>query len=98
MPPVNQMQQSPLGPIPQEGRRRADWQRATAAIERVHHKQRVAERDREPAGDGRGVRLQEHRRSRGSAETAERQQQPSARARPERDTPNGRQGPERAAG
>jgi hypothetical protein len=88
-----------LGPVPQDARQRADWQRATAAIERVHHKQRVAERDREPAaGDGRGVLLQEHRRRRGGpAGPPERQQQSLARARPERDAP-GRQGPERAAG
>jgi conjugative relaxase-like TrwC/TraI family protein len=98
-----------LGPVPQQARERADWQRATAAIERVHHKQRVAERTREPAaGDGRGVRLQqdrgrgvrlqEHRRG-GPAGTPERQQEQSpARARTERDTSRGRQGPERAAG
>jgi hypothetical protein len=64
-----------LGPIPQQARQRADWQRATAAIERVHHKQRAAERARESmrmksiAGDGRGMRLQQH----------------PARARPEQD-------------
>jgi hypothetical protein len=81
-----------LGPIPQQARQRADWQRAQVAIERVHHKQRAAERDH------RGVSLQQHRRRRGGpAEPPERQQSP-ARARPERDTPRGRQGPERAAG
>jgi hypothetical protein len=37
-----------LGPAPREAAQRADWQRATAAIERVHHKQRVAERDHQP--------------------------------------------------
>jgi hypothetical protein len=71
-----------LGPVPQEAARRAEWQRATAAIERVHHKQRVAERARDPES----VRMK-----------ARRQQQSPARARPERDAP-GRQGPERAAG
>jgi conjugative relaxase-like TrwC/TraI family protein len=92
-----------LGPIPQEARQRADWQRATAAIERVHHKQRIAERTHESmhmksiAGDGRGVRLQEHRRGRGPTEPPERHQQHPARTHPERDAP-GRQGPERAAG
>jgi conjugative relaxase-like TrwC/TraI family protein len=81
-----------LGPIPQQAQQRADWQRATAAIERVHHKQRVAERDQ-------GVSLQEHRRRRGGpAEPPELEQQSLAHARPERDTPPGRQGPERAAG
>jgi hypothetical protein len=45
-----------LGPIPRQAPQRADWQRATAAIERVHHKQRVAERGR----DHPAVRLQEH--------------------------------------
>jgi hypothetical protein len=91
-----------LGPVPQKAAQRADWQRTTAAVERVWHKQRVAERARmEPTTGGREVRLQEHRRGvalqgRGSAEPPERQQHP-ARARPERDTP-GRQGPERAAG
>ena len=83
-----------LGPVPREAAQRADWQRATAAIERVHHKQRVAERDR----DHQGVRLQEHRRRGGAAGTPERQQQSPARARPGRDTSRGRQGPERAAG
>jgi conjugative relaxase-like TrwC/TraI family protein len=60
-----------LGPVPQDAGRRADWQRAQAAIERVHHKQRVAERARnhEP------IRMK-----------ATRQQSP-ARARPERDAP-----------
>jgi conjugative relaxase-like TrwC/TraI family protein len=82
-----------LGSVPQDARQRADWQRASATIERVHHKQRVAERDH------RGVRLQEHRRRRGGpAEPPERQPQHPARARPERDTSPGRQGPERAAG
>jgi hypothetical protein len=84
-----------LGPIPQDARQRADWQRAQAAMERVHHKQRVAERDRDH--DHPRVRLQQHRRRGGAAEPPERQQSP-ARARPERDTPPGRQGPERAAG
>jgi AAA domain len=89
-----------LGPIPQQARQRADWQRVQAAIERVHHKQRLAERDREPAaGDGRGASLQQHRRRRGGpAEPPELEQRSPARARPERDTPPGRQGPERAAG
>jgi hypothetical protein len=83
-----------LGPVPQQAAQRADWQRATAAVERLHHKQRVAERDH----DHRGVFLQEHRRRRGgAADPPERQQQSPARAHPERDTP-GRQGPERAAG
>jgi conjugative relaxase-like TrwC/TraI family protein len=87
-----------LGPVPQEARQRADWQRAQAAIERVHHKQRVAERDRDPeATGGRGVILQQHRRDRAPAGTPEYQQRSPARARPERDAP-GRQGPERAAG
>jgi hypothetical protein len=81
-----------LGPIPQEARQRADWQRTSAAIERVHHKQRAADRDH------RGVILQQHRRRGGPAGTPERQQQSPARARPERDTSRGRQGPERAAG
>jgi hypothetical protein len=90
-----------LGSAPREARQRADWQRAQAAIERVHHKQRVAERTRESmhmksiASDGRGVRLQQHRRSSG-AETPECQQSP-ARARIGWDAP-GRRGPERAAG
>jgi hypothetical protein len=87
-----------LGPIPQQAAQRVDWQRATAAIERVHHKQHVAERDRDNASDGRRVSLQEHRRrSGGAAETPELEQQFPARARPGRDAP-GRQGPERAAG
>jgi conjugative relaxase-like TrwC/TraI family protein len=97
-----------LGLVPSDPAQRADWQRTTAAVERVHHKQRVAERARahEPTrmkstAGGRGVRLQEHRRGvalqgRGSAGPPERQPHP-ARARPERDVP-GRQGPERAAG
>ncbi len=51
--------QRALGPIPQRARMRADWQRATAAIERIHHKQRAAERDR----DHQGVSLQRHRAS-----------------------------------
>jgi conjugative relaxase-like TrwC/TraI family protein len=37
-----------LGPEPREAAQRADWQRARAAVERVHHKQRVAERARDP--------------------------------------------------
>jgi conjugative relaxase-like TrwC/TraI family protein len=87
-----------LGPIPQGARQRADWQRAQAAIERVHHKQRVAERTREPAaGDSRGVSLQERRRRGDPAGTPELEQRSPARARPERDAP-GRQGPERVAG
>ena len=91
-----------LGPAPREAAQRADWQRTTAAVERVWHKQRVAERARmEPTTGGREVRLQEHRRGvalqgRGSAEPPKRQQH-TARARPERDTPAG-QGAERAAG
>jgi conjugative relaxase-like TrwC/TraI family protein len=86
-----------LGPVPREPAQRADWQRAQAGVERVHHKQRVAERAQEPATGGRGVRLQQHLRGRGSAEPSKRQQYP-ARAQVERDTPPGRQGPERAAG
>jgi hypothetical protein len=87
-----------LGPIPQHARQRADWQRAQVAIERVHHKQRAAERTRVPAaGDDRGVVLQQHRRRGGPAGTPERKQH-TARARPERDTSRGRQDPERAAG
>jgi conjugative relaxase-like TrwC/TraI family protein len=37
-----------LGPVPREAGRRADWQRAQAAVQRVHHKQRIAERADEP--------------------------------------------------
>jgi conjugative relaxase-like TrwC/TraI family protein len=87
-----------LGPVPRNPAQRADWQRAQAAIERVHHKQRVAERTRESANGSRGMLLQQHRHRGGSAETPELKQQSPARARPERDTPPGRQGPERAAG
>jgi conjugative relaxase-like TrwC/TraI family protein len=71
-----------LGPAPRDAAQRAEWQRATAAIERVHHKQRIAERTR----DHESVRMESRR-----------QQQSSARAHTERDAP-GRQGPERAAG
>jgi AAA domain len=91
-----------LGPIPRDAAERADWQRARAAVERVHHKQRVAERDHDhesirmkSTAGGREVSLQQHRRG-GAAEAPERQQSP-ARAYSERDAP-GRQGPERAAG
>jgi conjugative relaxase-like TrwC/TraI family protein len=90
-----------LGPVPRDPSQRADWQRATAAIERVHHKQRVAERDHDHESSrtagGQRVILQQHRRG-GFAEPPERQRQSPARARPERDTSRGRQGPERAAG
>ena len=71
-----------LGPVPRGSAQRADWQRAQAAIQRVHHKQRTAERARDPES----VRM-----------AARRQQQPAARARLGRDAP-GRRGPERAAG
>jgi conjugative relaxase-like TrwC/TraI family protein len=71
-----------LGLIPRGSAQRADWQRATAAIERVHHKQRLAERARDPES----VRM-----------ASKRQQPPAARAHTERAAP-GRQGPERAAG
>ena len=80
-----------LGPAPGEAAQRADWQRAQAAVERVHHQQRVAERTRDHES-GRG---ESH--SGGGPAPFERQQQHPARARPERDAP-GRQGPERAAG
>jgi conjugative relaxase-like TrwC/TraI family protein len=88
-----------LGPQPREGAQRADWQRARAAVERVHHKQRTAERARQPAREqpsasgGRGVALQSRGR-RGPSDP----QQPPARSQPERAAPAGRQGPERAAG
>jgi hypothetical protein len=72
-----------LGPIPRERAQRADWQRATAAIERVHRKQRIAERTHDPES----VRMASRRQ----------QQRHAARVRPERAAP-GRQGPERAAG
>jgi conjugative relaxase-like TrwC/TraI family protein len=72
-----------LGPIPRERAQRADWQRATAATERVHRKQRVAERTHDPES----VRMASRRQ----------QQRQAARVRPERDAPGG-QGPERAAG
>jgi hypothetical protein len=80
-----------LGAIPQEARQRADWQRAAAAIERVHHKQRVAERTRESANGSRGVILQQHRRG-------TRLQEHHAADAPQRDAAPGRQDPERAAG
>jgi conjugative relaxase-like TrwC/TraI family protein len=72
-----------LGPAPRNPAQRADWQRAQAAVERVHHKQRIAER----AHDHQSIRME-----------SKRQQQSPARARTERDAPPGRQGPERAAG
>jgi hypothetical protein len=71
-----------LGPVPPEAAQRAHWQRATAAIERVYHKQRVADRAR----DHQPTQM-----------ASRRQQQSPARARGERDAP-GRQGSERAAG
>jgi hypothetical protein len=75
-----------LGPAPRDPAQRADLQHAQAAIERVHHKQRVAERDRDHRGVSlqhrRGVALRDHR----------------AAGAPQRDTAPGRQGPERAAG
>jgi conjugative relaxase-like TrwC/TraI family protein len=37
-----------LGPEPRNLAQRADWQQARAAVERVHHKQRTAERTRDP--------------------------------------------------
>jgi conjugative relaxase-like TrwC/TraI family protein len=37
-----------LGPEPRDPGQRADWQRARAAVERVAHKQRVADRARDP--------------------------------------------------
>jgi conjugative relaxase-like TrwC/TraI family protein len=37
-----------LGPQPRDPAQRGDWQRARAAVERVAHKQRVAERIRQP--------------------------------------------------
>jgi hypothetical protein len=36
-----------LGPQPRDPAQRADWQRVRAAVERVHHKQRIAERTRQ---------------------------------------------------
>jgi conjugative relaxase-like TrwC/TraI family protein len=87
-----------LGPVPRDPAQRADWQRARAVVERVWHKQRVADRARQPAREqpsasgGPGVRLQADRPAR-----SDRQQHP-ARPQPERATPPGRQGPERAAG
>jgi hypothetical protein len=79
-----------LGPEPRNLGQRADWQRARAAVERVHHKQRIADRarqhqpTREPAPT-----------SGGRAPSEPQQHRP---ARPERDARSGRQGPERAAG
>jgi hypothetical protein len=75
-----------LGPAPRDLAQRGDWQRARAAVERVHHKQRVAERARAP----------QPTRAQPSAPS----NQPSSRARlaPERAAPPGRPGPERAAG
>jgi hypothetical protein len=60
-----------LGPATHDPAQRADRQRATAAIERVHHKQRLAEGTRHHApirtAGGREVLLQQHRRGRGAA-------------------------------
>jgi conjugative relaxase-like TrwC/TraI family protein len=88
-----------LGPEPRDLGQRADWQRARAAVERVAHKQRVAERDHQQqptreqlsTSGGRGVALQRH----GRPALSERQH--PARPQPERAAP-GRPGPERAAG
>jgi hypothetical protein len=88
-----------LGPEPRDPAQRADWQRARAAVERVAHKQRVIDRDRQPAREhpstsgGRGVALQS-RSLLGPSDP----QQPPARPQPERAAPPGRHGPERAAG
>jgi hypothetical protein len=74
-----------LGPEPRDPAPRADWQRARAAVERVAHKQRVADRARDPQP------TREHPATHGH--------QPSpARAQPQRAAPPGRHGPERAAG
>jgi conjugative relaxase-like TrwC/TraI family protein len=79
-----------LGSEPREAAQRADWQRARAAVERVAHKQRVAERarqhqpTREPASTS------------GSRAPSEPQQHRPAC--PEQAARSGRQGPERAAG
>jgi hypothetical protein len=78
-----------LGPQPHDPAQRADWQRARAAVERVHHKQRVADRARQ------------HQPTREQQATGEHQatHQQHRPARPhERDARSGRQGPERAAG
>jgi hypothetical protein len=74
-----------LGPQPRDPGQRADWQRARAAVERVAHKQRVAERARDPQP------------TREQPATHGRQPSPT-RAQPQRPTPSGRHGPERAAG
>jgi conjugative relaxase-like TrwC/TraI family protein len=60
-----------LGPIPQGAAQRGAWQRVQAAVERVHHKQRAAERGR----DHQPTRIQSTR------------QRSPARARSERDAP-----------
>jgi conjugative relaxase-like TrwC/TraI family protein len=74
-----------LGPQPRAPAQRGDWQQARAAVERVAHKQRVAERGR----DSQPTREQPPTRGRQSSPT---------RAQPQRPTPAGRPGPERAAG
>jgi hypothetical protein len=74
-----------LGPEPRNLGQRADWQRARAAVERVAHKQRVAERARDP------------QTAREQPATPGRQPS-STRAQPQRAAPSGRHGPERAAG
>jgi hypothetical protein len=75
----------PLGPEPRNLAQRGDWQQARAAVERVHHKQRVAERARDPQP------------TRDQPATHGHQSSPT-RAQPQRPTPAGRHGPERAAG
>jgi conjugative relaxase-like TrwC/TraI family protein len=74
-----------LGPQPRDPAQRSDWQRARAAVERVAHKQRVADRAREPQP------------TRDQPATHGHQPSPT-RAHPERVMPPGRHGPERAAG
>jgi hypothetical protein len=51
-----------LGPAPRDATQRAEWQRAQAAVERVHHKQRVAERDRDHEPTQMGSRRQQQSR------------------------------------
>jgi conjugative relaxase-like TrwC/TraI family protein len=73
-----------LGPEPRDPAQRGDWQHARAAVERVHHKQRTAERIREqPATPDRHA-APAHRSP--------------ARSHPERPAPPSEHGPERAAG
>jgi hypothetical protein len=74
-----------LGPEPRHLAQRGDWQRARAAVERVAHKQRVAEHARQPQP------------TRAQPPIPGRQPSPT-RAQPQRPTPGGRHGPERAAG